>query len=44
MHALIENIESLAEDIAQQEIDIGLRKKNVRPLRKRYSHGPLGGL
>ena len=31
MNALIENIESLAEDIAQQEIAIGLRKKKRSP-------------
>ncbi|XXK29993.1 hypothetical protein ACMAY7_10870 [Rhodobacteraceae bacterium nBUS_24] len=31
MNTLIENIESLAEDIAQQEIAIGLRKKKRSP-------------
>ena len=31
MNSLIENIESLAENIAQQEIDIGLRKKKRSP-------------
>ena len=31
MNALIENIESLTEDIAQQEIAIGLRKKKRSP-------------
>ena len=31
MNALTEKIESLAEDIAQQEIDIGLRKRKRSP-------------